>query len=414
MKSNWKFVLFASATMIAILLMNKACDEYDDNEEETYTHGVPVLLTSDVTDITQSSAISGGNITSDSGSAITGRGVCWGEHQNPITGDHATNNGSGIGEFVSNISELAPNTTYYVRAYATNSDGTAYGDQVEFKTLAEEKIQYTLTLEANPGNAGTVNGAGKYEAGETIFLTAVPDNNFIFLNWTKEGVIVSNTPDYNYTMPASDVMLTANFEEKPACENCVTDNDGNVYHSITIGTQTWLIENLRTTRFNDGTAIPVQGFTIPGYSWYDNNSSTYAQTYGALYNWPVLDQASNGGKNVCPSGWHVPTKGEWTTLTDFLGGEGKAGAKLKEAGTNHWKSPNLEATNETGFTALPGGYRYKGMGDFYFIGESGFWWSSSEKDASIAWLIIMGYNGSKAIIEYTYKTYGFSIRCLKD
>ena len=138
----------------------------------------------------------------------------------------------------------------------------------------------------------------------------------------------------------------------------VTDIDGNVYQTVTIGTQVWMVENLKTTRYIDGTAIPLDtnsstwgGLTTPGYCWY-NDSAIYGNTYGALYNW----YAVNTGK-LAPAGWHVPTDSEWTVLTTYLGGETVAGGKLKDTGTTYWQSPNTGATNASGFLALPGGFR---------------------------------------------------------
>jgi uncharacterized protein (TIGR02145 family) len=195
----------------------------------------------------------------------------------------------------------------------------------------------------------------------------------------------------------------------------VTDKDGNVYNTITIGTQTWMKENLKVTKYNDGTAIPLVtdntawgALSTPGYCWYNNDQTTYGNTYGALYNWYTV----NIGK-LCPTGWHVPTDAEWTTLTTFLGGESVSGGKLKETGTTHWLSPNTGATNETGFTALPGGYRnYDGT--FHFIGYYGFWWSATENITSTAWYRFMYYNSSGVGRSYYDKRYGLSVRCLRD
>lgn len=196
----------------------------------------------------------------------------------------------------------------------------------------------------------------------------------------------------------------------------IADKDGNTYMAITIGTQVWIIENLKTTKYNDGTTIPNiadnevwANLTTPGYCWYDNDASTFKAIYGALYNW----YAVNTGK-LCPDGWHVPSDAEWTSLTTILGGDFVTGGKLKETGTSHWDSPNTGATNETGFTALPGGQR--GWGQFYNIGHNGAWWSAtvSDESESLAWRWLMDF-GTSAIIREDYsKGYGYSVRCLKD
>jgi uncharacterized protein (TIGR02145 family) len=195
----------------------------------------------------------------------------------------------------------------------------------------------------------------------------------------------------------------------------ITDIDGNVYHTVTIGTQVWMVENLKTTKYNDGTAIPLvtdstawNNLSTPGYCWYNNDSATYKTTYGALYNWFAV----NTGK-LCPTGWHVPTDDEWTTLITYLGGENAAGGKLKETGTTHWQSHNTGATKETGFTALPGGYRYD-IVSFSYIGKYGYWWSSTESESYSAWYRNISY-GNSGVGRYNYgKENGFSVRCLRN
>jgi uncharacterized protein (TIGR02145 family) len=205
----------------------------------------------------------------------------------------------------------------------------------------------------------------------------------------------------------------------------VTDVDGNSYNAVVIGTQTWMAENLKATKYNDGTAIPNVtdntawgALTTGAYCDYSNTPSN-STIYGRLYIWYSVDNnsatkvASNGGKNVCPTGWHVPTNSEWSSLTTYLGGESVAGGKLKEIGTAHWLSPNTGATNETGFTALPGGYRY-GNGAFSYIGTGGNWWSSTESSTSDAWLRYLRYYFSNVYGYPINKQDGFSVRCLKD
>jgi len=195
----------------------------------------------------------------------------------------------------------------------------------------------------------------------------------------------------------------------------VTDIDGNVYHTVTIGTQVWMVENLKTTKYNDGTAIPLVtdntawgNLTTPGYCWYNNDLATYGVTYGALYNWYTV----NTGK-LAPNGWHVATDAEWTTLTTFLGGESVAGGKLKETGTTHWSNPNTGATNETVFTALPGGYR-NSYGPFANAGFFGAWWSSTEFDTGNTWYRLMTSSNGSVGMYNLYKLSGFSVRCIRD
>ena len=158
--------------------------------------------------------------------------------------------------------------------------------------------------------------------------------------------------------------------------------------------------------------------TTGAYSDYSNTPSN-STTYGRLYNWYVVDNnaatkvASNGGKNVCPTGWHMPADAEWTTLTTYLGGESVAGGKLKETGTTHWTTPNTGATNETGFTALPGGHRGDD-GTYDYVGYSGYWWSSTEGATTYARSRYVGYNISNVLSYNDFKQSGFSVRCVKD
>jgi uncharacterized protein (TIGR02145 family) len=196
----------------------------------------------------------------------------------------------------------------------------------------------------------------------------------------------------------------------------ITDKDGNVYTSVTIGTQVWMVENLKTTKYTDNINIPLvtdntawANLTSSGYCWYNNDASTYKASYGAIYNWYALST----GK-LCPTGWHVPSDGEWTTLTTFLGGENVAGGKLKEAGTTHWLSPNTNATNETGFTALPGGLRGYSNGIFSSIGQYGYWWSSS-LDFGNQFFVRNLFNNTVLVWKgASDKQAGLSVRCLKD
>lgn len=203
------------------------------------------------------------------------------------------------------------------------------------------------------------------------------------------------------------------------------DSDGNAYRIVTIGTQVWMAENLKTTKYNDGTAIPNVtdnatwgGLSTGAYCDYNNNSSN-STTYGKLYNWYAVDNnastkmASNGGRNICPVGWHVPNDAEWTTLITYLGGESAAGGKLKESGTTHWTTPNFGATNETGFTALPGGYRNWDGWSFSEMGTSGRWWSSSPNFTNADFVVMYNFDSSCKIY-LAMRTFGFSVRCIRD
>jgi uncharacterized protein (TIGR02145 family) len=218
------------------------------------------------------------------------------------------------------------------------------------------------------------------------------------------------------------ILLIHSCKKDSNNDNAIRDGDGNVYTSVTIGTQEWLIENLKTTKYHDGSAIPNvtddtewANLTTPAYCWY-NNDITKKTPYGALYNF----YAVSTGK-LCPTGWHVPSDAEWHTLALFLDADATtgttesiiAGGKLKEIGTTHWSSPNTGATNETGFTALPGGHRYY-YATFVDNGLYGDWWSSTEISGTNAWTRSMDFD--KTIVRRENSSYGngYSVRCIKD
>jgi len=205
----------------------------------------------------------------------------------------------------------------------------------------------------------------------------------------------------------------------------VTDKDGNIYDTVHIGTQVWLKENLATTKFNDGSLIPSVpnrtkwfALTSPGYCWYNNDSATYKNPYGALYNWYTV----NTGK-LCPTGWHVPTNEEWHTLVKFLDPSATdcyctesslAGNDLKEAGLTHWGTGNT-ATNSSGFTALGGGFRNYYDSSFEGHTAVAYYWTATQYTPNpTVWQRILS-NGNANVLEYLdYKNQGMSVRCMQD
>jgi uncharacterized protein (TIGR02145 family) len=199
-------------------------------------------------------------------------------------------------------------------------------------------------------------------------------------------------------------------------DNTVTDLDGNVYKSILIGSQTWMAENLKTTKYNNGTSIPLvtdttswSNLSTPAYCWYKNHEVN-KDAFGALYNW----YAVNTGK-LCPVAWHVPSDSEWTILTNYLGGESVAGGKLKESDTSYWYDPNTGATNETGFSARAGGYRFSSPSAFFTqLGYLGCWWSTTEIDKNWAYNLLMYFNSKKVQRLFITEGTGMSVRCVKD
>lgn len=247
----------------------------------------------------------------------------------------------------------------------------------------------------------------------TLFIIVL----FLFSCRNKSGKI-NNSEESGSEQTAkssSENKDSTEFKTLLQVPQIVKDIEGNVYNTVKIGNQTWMVKNLKTTKYNDGTAIPLitdgaawAALSTPGYCWYDNEASSFKPSYGALYN----GYAVSTGK-LCPKDWHVPSDAEWTTLTTYLGGESVAGEKLKETGTSYWVSPNTGATNESGYTALPGGLRYHN-GIFHDFGFSGYWWSSTEYSASRAFFRYMDYEYSNVFRFNNLKKIGFSVRCIRD
>lgn len=334
----------------------------DENVRLIFDVTVPTVITADVVDIQGSTATCGGNVIDDGDATVISRGVCWGISPNPTTSDNHTSDGSGMGNFTSSISELIPNTTYYVRAYAINSVGTAYG---------EEKM-----------------------------FTAVPS----------------------------------------ACPNVatVTDIDGNVYNTVQIGNQCWMKENLRTTKYADGTSITLgdsASNTIP-YRYYPNFDASNVPVYGYLYNWPAVmkcavpgDTNSGDVQGVCPAGWHVPSEAEWMELTDFVSSQntfvcGDTNINIAKAlaATTGWRNctgtcevgNNISANNTTGFSVLPAGYysNYTSSGEAGFGTDANFWSATRNQSGGYAYNLELYYN--HAFVNWCgyYYQLSCSVRCL--
>ena len=202
----------------------------------------------------------------------------------------------------------------------------------------------------------------------------------------------------------------------PIIAQTVKDVDNNVYKTVTIGTQVWMAENLKTTHYRNGDSIPYvlndittwENLTKGAYAPYNGNIFDL-ETYGCLYNWYAV--ADN--RNIAPVGWHVPSQSDWEILFNYLGGDNIASAELKESGTAHWKMPNSGATNSTGFTALAAGYISSGPWISFKL-SLGLWWTSNETSGKIAKYYSMYYNTSSMLLDSTIKFNGLSIRCVKD
>lgn len=390
---------------------------------------IPTLTTTAVSTISYTTAVSGGNVTADNGGAVTARGVCWSISANPTISDSKSSNGTGTGSFSSNISGLLQGTLYHVRAYATNSAGTAYGSDLTFTTnpviyptvLSTAVSSVAVTTASSGGNV-TDAGGGSITARGVCWSTS--PNPTVSSSKTNDGTGTGSFTSSVTGLAAGTLYYIrayatnsagTSYGAESSFNTKIQDADGNQYTYVTLGTQVWMVENLRTTKFEDGTVIPtkvgdVSGESSPVYQWAYNDNESNVATYGRMYTWFV---ASNV-RNVCPTGWHVPTYTEWEDFKTYLGGEVGAGGKLKEAGLVHWTTPNTGATNETNFTALPGGYRNP-TGGYVSLGLSCYFWTSTVNSTpGQGWGQGMLYNHADVVRGGYPQADGVYIRCLKN
>ena len=404
---------------------------------------VPTLTTTAVSGLTLTTAVSGGNIASDGGGTVTARGVCWATTLNPVIGaTNTTTNGTGTGVFASNITGLLPGTAYHVRAYATNSAGTAYGADVPFTTTAAVIPTLTTTAVSTIALTSAVSGGNITSNGGAVITVSG-------LCWgTTQNPVIGGpnvTTDGSLTGGFSSTMTgltkgTAYYVRAYATNTAGTaygnqfrfstdidDVDGNVYNTIPIDAQVWMAENLKTTLFNNSTAVPnVTATTGPGswpllttaaYCWFNNDATTYKPLYGAIYNWFAV----NAG-NLCPTGWHVPSDGEFGIMELYLGMSPSditgllyrgtdQGTQLKN--TTGWAA-GQNGTNTSGWSALPGGYRYGVDGTFQAVGTFSYWWSSTSADATEAWYRRLDGTSTQVYRFPVIYQGGKYVRCLKN
>jgi len=520
---------------------------YGDEVTFKTTFNLPTLSTEPITEKSYTTAKSGGNITSDGGSTVIARGVCWSTSVDPTIEDNKTIDGAGGGSFVSMLTDLTPNTPYYVRAYATNAAGTAYGMALAFTALslppalglvAYYPFNGNANDESGNGNNGTVNGATlttdrfgnpncAYSfdgindgiSGSTTnwpysnsprtislwgYIHTLPTANGFFLTYGQQttshinsvyfqyvegfgktvvyagflddiqtlynysldtwyhivatfngtiakiyvnGIFVSEANKSNWNTLSSafhfgsldngtsflngavddiriyDRVLT-NYEIEQLFKEdgytpkeVVTDVDGNIYNTVKIGTKVWMAENLKTTKYSNGdlistttpTNLDISGETMSKYQWAYEGTDSNVDIYGRLFTWYTITDA----RKICPIGWHIPSDEEWTILATHLGGESVAGGYMKETGSTHWISPNVGASNTSGFTGLPGGTRYV-AGNYGAMGHYGYFWAITQYDDENGLARDLDRGDTKARRTYSPKKSGLSIRCLKD
>lgn len=530
---------------------NKAGTGYGNSVSfTTLRAGVAVLSTMSASSVTAHDAVTGGNITDESGAPVTERGICWGTQSNPTTANSKTVNGNGPGSFTGSLAGLTPGTTYYVRAYAINSEGTAYGNELSFTTLAVLPTVITATVtgaasvsasgggditnnggasitergicwSTSPGpvisgdksvsgtgtgaytasmsglfgsttyyvRAYAVNSAGTAYGNEVTFTTPPPVppllntaevKSVTTSSYTSGGTISSHggaailargicwnttgnptvdsdktadgTGTGDFTSIASGLQPNTLYYIRSYSTNqagtsygqqlivktykgTMTDIDGNTYYTVTIGTQTWMAQNLRTTKYRNGDPIAtttpanldISSEATPKYQWSYGGTESNAAIYGRMYTW----HAATDSRNVCPSGWHVATDAEWLTLENYLTANGfnydgstvdNKLAKALSAGTL-WRLTGIPGSagnidyplyrNKSGFTALPGGFRLNN-GTFSDLGGMASWWLSSETGNFGLTRNIFYSNVNTNRVGNLKNEMAYSVRCVQD
>jgi uncharacterized protein (TIGR02145 family) len=436
---------------------------------------IPFVVTGAVTNIMAKTATCSGDVVSAEGAAVTARGVCWDNRENPTIGSSTTLDGSGVGAFTSNLTGLTPNTTYYVRAYATNSVGTAYGEQKIF-TSEQEKFapsvttgtiaDILMTTASCSGNNVTTDG-GSAVTSRGVCWSASQNPTTANPKTTDETGLGSYSSNITGLFPNTTYYVRAyainaqgtaygdqkSFTTEPGeVVGTYTDGrDDNVYKTVSIGHQVWMAENLAYLPSVVGPATGSR--TEPYYYVYGYDSTDVAtakatanyKTYGVLYNWPAAmngaassDANPSAVKGVCPDGWHLPSDAEWAQLETYLASNGHKydGSIVHESGiharsliaksmadSSGWHTSSNEGAvgntdypeyrNKSGFSAFPGGY-FTTNGDFYNLGEGCYWWSSREYDTKDAWNRYLPCHGCDVDRSSNYKALGFSVRCIRN
>ena len=407
---------------------------------------MPTVETKEITAVTQTSAFGGGYVSSQGTTPIIARGVCWSTDPDPTFDDSHTLDGHELGEFTSELINLIPNTNYYVKAYARNQNGFGYGAQVTFTTMEDGDPPTVVTSDViniswNSATAGgNITNQGTSAVNEKGVCWSTQPNPSLIDNFTAEGpgggtfsseleMLESETTYYVKAYATNnsglaygnEVSFTTDVEGvlgEPCPGLPTVTYEGQVYNTVYIGGQCWLKESL-----NVGLKIPdSQNMTDNGeiekYCYDDLDAN--CDTYGGLYQWDEImnyttDPETQG---ICPDGWHIPSKEEYNFMIGYLGSEFVAGGKMKstgtiEAGTGLWFAPNTGATNESGFTAHPGGQRLT-TGSFDDLGEYVYFWTSSEYSDYSSWSINIHTNYDDANVEHIQKGPSFSVRCIKD
>ncbi len=390
---------------------------------------LPSVSTGALSGITNNSASCTSEITDDGGMAVTARGICWSSGHNPTVAlATKTMDGTGTGIFNSSITGLTTGVTYYVRAYATNGIGTAYGNEVGFVATTQPTLATLTTLNAvGITNSSALCGGDITSEGNVPVTTrGVCWSTAVNPTITDNNLNIGSGPGI-FSASITGLSSSTTYHVRAYAINSVGTAYGNDVQfttystappppgTVTICSQVWMTRNLDVVTYRNGDPIPyvndpVQWKNLTTGAWcYVNNDPATNNTYGKIYNW----YAVNDPRGLAPAGWHVPTKTEFTTLANCLGGEYIAGGPLKTIGTADWMSPNTGATNSSGFSALPGGRRLV-TGSWGNFAYQGLLWTGTSLSASNAWQFGLSYSSAGSSFVSADMIEGATVRCVKD
>lgn len=380
-------------------------------------------------------------LLTDGGSPASIMGICWNTSKNPTTANNKSVEKGLIGSFTSTLAPLLPNTLYYIRAYATNREGTGYGYETTYTTgqsaiyISDPEIysltQNTAVIEINitsdPGTQITARGScWSTMPYPTIYsLKTIDGTGFGKFESTLSGL----NPQTRYFIrpyaETGDSIIYGGEYSFKTYYGALTDIDNNQYFSILLGNQEWMAANLKVKKYNNGETIgttnpvtlDIQSENTPEYQWAYNGEDGYesmpsitnASVYGRLYTWYAITDS----RKICPAGWHIPNDIEWSVLIDYLGGDTVAGAKMKEGLNLQWVNPEVGVIDETGFDALLAGYRDP-AGSFLDLQRTATWWSAISFSSTEAFQSTCSFLNNMVIKKNSPKSSGSSIRCLKD
>jgi len=350
-------IKYAFFLLIPFFIINSCYkdEENDDGNDIINQIELPIVKTDSVSNIFINTATCGGNITSNGGDIIRARGVCYGINPNPTIDNSKTSDGLGTGHFISHLTNLLPSTTYYVRAYATNRKGTAYGNEFQFVT--QDVAGPVTDIDGN------------------IYPSIVIDSKV----WMAKDLRVTHYPNGDPIPNITDEAAWSNLNENNIDDAyCFYNNDSNT----------------------DYGALYTYAAAI-GDNWERDNSNINGE----------------GGQGICPDGWHLPTDSEWNSLRHYLTNNSTssyAGGELKETGLTHWNYPNTGATNSVGFTAIPGGMRRESDGTFNGLGNFVVWWSATDYEGIMSYYWSVAYDHANFDHQFALKSNAFSVRCVRD